>query len=110
MDRGVDLRIGCVGYSYDFWVGTFYPRHTPQSEFLRLYGKVFDLVEIDSTFYTIPSLDSVRSWRDSVPTGFQFTAKFPRVITHEHALRPTREAMERFFRSIDRKSTRLNSS
>lgn len=96
----VDHRIGCVGYSYDFWVGPFYPRHTPQSDFLRLYSKVFDLVEIDSTFYVTPSAETVRSWRDSVPNGFRFTAKFPRKITHEHVLRPTREAMEWFFRSI----------
>jgi uncharacterized protein YecE (DUF72 family) len=96
----VDLRIGCVGYSYDFWVGPFYPRHTPQADFLRLYSKVFDLVEIDSTFYTIPSPDTIRSWRDSVPEGFRFAAKFPRFITHEQGLRPTREALERFYRSI----------
>ena len=37
MSAAVELRIGCVGYSYDFWVGPFYPRHTPQSEFLKLY-------------------------------------------------------------------------
>ena len=100
MGRRVDLRIGCVGYSYDFWVGPFYPRHTSQSEFLRLYSKVFDLVEIDSTFYVIPSADTIRSWRESVPDSFLFAAKFPRVITHENALRPTRESIERFFRSI----------
>src|SRR5439155_1563361 len=45
MGGPVDLRIGCVGYSYDFWVGPFYPRHTPQADFLRLYSKVFDLFE-----------------------------------------------------------------
>lgn len=100
MGRDVDLRIGCVGYSYDFWVGPFYPRHTSQSEFLRLYSKVFGLVEIDSTFYVIPSADTIRSWRESVPDSFLFAAKFPRVITHENALRPTRESIERFFRSI----------
>lgn len=96
----MDLHIGCVGYSYDFWVGPFYPRHTPQSEFLRLYSKVFDLVEVDSTFYVIPSADTIRSWRGSVPDAFRFTAKFPRAITHEHALRPTKESLDRFFRSI----------
>jgi uncharacterized protein YecE (DUF72 family) len=100
MGRDVDLRIGCVGYSYDFWVGPFYPRHTSQSEFLRLYSKVFDLVEIDSTFYVIPSADTIRAWRESVPDSFLFAAKFPRVITHENALRPTRESIERFIRSI----------
>jgi len=100
MGRDVDLRIGCVGYSYDFWVGPFYPRHTSQSDFLQLYSKVFDLVEIDSTFYVIPSVDTIRSWRESVPDSFLFAAKFPRVITHENALRPTRESVDRFFRSI----------
>ncbi len=96
----MELQIGCVGYSYDFWVGPFYPRHTPQADFLRLYSKVFDLVEIDSTFYVIPSPDTIRSWRTAVPDTFRFAAKFPRVITHEHGLRPTKEAIDRFFRSI----------
>ncbi len=100
MSAAVELRIGCVGYSYDFWVGPFYPRHTPQSEFLKLYSKVFDLVEIDSTFYTIPPPATIRSWRDSVPNPFLFAAKLPRVITHENAMRPTREALDRFYRSI----------
>ena len=100
MSAAVELRIGCVGYSYDFWVGPFYPRHTPQSEFLKLYSKVFDLVEIDSTFYTIPPPATIRSWRDSVPDSFSFAAKLPRVITHENAMRPTREALDRFYRSI----------
>jgi uncharacterized protein YecE (DUF72 family) len=100
MGRDVELRIGCVGYSYDFWVGPFYPRHTPQNEFLRLYSKVFDLVEIDSTFYVIPSPDTIRSWRESVPDPFLFATKFPRVITHENNLHPTRESIDRFFRSI----------
>src|SRR5437762_8560163 len=96
----VELRIGCVGYSYDFWVGPFYPRHTPQSEFLKLYSKVFDLVEIDSTFYTIPPPATIRSWRDSVPNPFLFAAKLPRMISRENAMRPTREALDRFYRSI----------
>ena len=100
MSAAVELRIGCVGYSYDFWVGPFYPRHTPQSEFLKLYSKVFDLVEIDSTFYTIPPPATIRLWRDSVPNLFLFAAKLPRVITHENAMRPTREALDRFYRSI----------
>src|SRR5207247_1886511 len=69
-------------------------------EFLKLYSKVFDLVEIDSTFYTIPPPATIRSWRDSVPDSFSFAAKLPRVITHENAMRPTREALDRFYRSI----------
>src|SRR5205823_1250456 len=84
MSAAVELRIGCVGYSYDFWVGPFYPRHTPQSEFLKLYSKVFDLVEIDSTFYTIPPPATIRSWRDSVPDSFSYAAEF----RHSSWMRP----------------------
>jgi len=99
--RPVDLRIGCVGYSYDFWVGPFYPKHTPQSGFLKLYGKVFDLVEIDSTFYVIPQPDTTKEWHGAVPPGFLFAAKFPRVITHELEFAPAGEFADRFFRAVD---------
>src|SRR5207247_4498496 len=93
-------RIGSVGSSSDSGVGPFDARRTPQADFLRLYSKVFDLVEIDSTFYTTPSPGTIRSWRDSVPESFLFAAKFPRFITHENALRPTQESLDRFFGSI----------
>jgi len=97
----VDLRIGCVGYSYDFWVGPFYPKRTPQEEFLKRYGKVFDLVEVDSTFYVIPQPATTGEWREAVPPGFLFAAKFPRVITHELEFGETAEPTGRFFRAIE---------
>ena len=83
----MDLKIGCVGYSYPEWVGTFYPRHASQEEFLEMYGKVFDLVEIDSSFYRIPSPEMTREWKKLVPEGFAFSAKFPKVVTHEREFR-----------------------
>ena len=97
----MDLRIGCVGYSYDFWVGPFYPKHTPQSEFLKLYGKVFDLVEVDSTFYIIPRPAATQEWRESVPPSFRFAAKFPRVITHELEFGDVSGPLERFFLAVE---------
>jgi len=98
----VDFRIGCVGYSYDFWVGPFYPRHTPSSEFLRLYGKVFDLVEIDNTFYRSPKPEVAAEWRDDVPDGFRFALKFPRKITHELLFTNADKPQEWFFAAIER--------
>ncbi len=98
----VDLRIGCVGYSYDFWVGVFYPKRTPQDEFLKLYGKVFDLVEVDSTFYIIPQIATVQEWRDAVPPNFLFAAKFPRIITHELEFSDAGGPTERFFASMEK--------
>lgn len=97
----VELRIGCVGYSYDFWVGPFYPKHTSPSEYLRLFAKVFDLVEIDSSFYSIPSPVTARQWRESVPPGFVFTAKFPREVTHEPLSNRSEEVLQRFLRAME---------
>ena len=97
----MELRVGCVGYSYDFWVGPFYPRHTLQSDFLHLYGKVFDLVEIDSTFYHIPAPEVAHGWRGTVPPNFLFAAKFPRVVTHEQALGGPKGPIDAFLRAIE---------
>lgn len=97
----VELQIGCVGYSYDFWVGPFYPRHTTPADYLRLYGKVFDLVEIDSSFYKIPTPDVTRAWRASVPPQFRFSLKAPRKVTHEHAFEGIEGPMAAFLRGIE---------
>lgn len=82
----MEYRTGCSGWSYKGWVGPFYPKGTDSSEFLELYSRVFNTVEIDSTFYASPDSISVRKWRESTPDDFQFTAKMPRVITHERRL------------------------
>jgi len=96
----VELRIGCVGYSYPEWVGPFYPRHASQEEFLRMFGKVFDLLEIDSTFYRIPLPEMTREWRQLTPEGFSFTAKFPKVVTHELEFRRAKEPLDRFLAAV----------
>src|SRR3712207_8983055 len=72
--------------------------------FRSVYARAFDTVEVDSTFYAIPTDSAVDGWRRRAPEGFTFALKLPREITHEHALQGSRA--ER----ADRKSTRLNSS
>ena len=96
----MDLKIGCVGYSYPDWVGAFYPRHASQEEFLEMYGKVFDLLEIDSSFYRIPTPEMTREWKRLVPEGFSFTAKFPKLVTHEREFRQAKEPLDRFLRAM----------
>ena len=56
------------------------------SSWLHYYSKVFDYVEIDSSFYRIPSAFMVRKWERTTPVNFRFTAKFPKVITHDTRL------------------------
>ncbi len=64
----------------------FYPRGTPSNEFIRSYSEVYDTVEIDATFYAMPSDIHVRAWRSRTPDSFLFSAKVPRTITHEKIL------------------------
>lgn len=92
--------MGCVGWSYPEWVGSFYPPRTEASDFLALYARVFDIVEVDSTFYGIPSQDLARSWLEGTPESFAFTAKFPRLITHDRQFRDVDDPLRWFFGSM----------
>ncbi len=94
------LRIGCSGWSYQDWVGPFYPKAARPGDYLSLYSHVFNAVEIDSTYYRTPSPLMVSNWRKTTPEGFLFTAKFPKKITHELKLRDSQAQLERFYKSI----------
>ncbi len=82
----MELKIGCTGWSYQGWSGTFYPKNLKSSEWLKYYSHLFDITEINSTFYKIPAQEIVRRWNAETPRHFKFTAKFPSVITHEKKL------------------------
>jgi len=79
----MSIRIGCSGWSYGDWVGPFYPSNSKPAEFLKLYSKVFDCVEVDSTFYRVPAPDLVKQWYSSTPDSFVFCPKLPKRITHD---------------------------
>ncbi len=95
-----DLKVGCSGWSYRAWDGPFYPKGIQPGDYLDFYSSVFDTVEIDSTFYSIPPQNSARKWHKSTPPGFKFSPKLPQEITHEHRLRSTSLIMEQFMESI----------
>lgn len=84
-------RIGTSGWSYDHWTGLFYPEHLPARERLGFYAQHFTTVEIDSTFYRMPSKDTVRHWAQTVGDTFRFSAKGSRFITHYRRLADTDE-------------------
>ena len=92
-----EIRIGTQGWNYDAWVGPFYPTGTRPSDFLTVYARAFDSVEVDSTFYALPAATTIRSWVDRTPKGFAFALKLPQEITHEHRLRDSTGASEAFF-------------
>lgn len=79
--------VGCSGWSYDDWVGRFYPSELAKKkgDWLGYYARYFPTVEINSTFYRVPNEFMVKSWieRGKQRTGFQFSVKFPQLVTHE---------------------------
>lgn len=89
-------RLGCSGWSYSDWVGKFYPEGCPQSEMLQEYSKHFDTVEINMSFYRLPFESIVRSWETRTPSGFLFSPKMSRSITHVKKLRGCEDLVSQF--------------
>lgn len=75
-----------MGFSYADWSGVFYPATLPVHKRLGYYSRIFNAVEIDSTFYGTPRAESVRGWAASTPPEFRFSVKVPRQITHDAGL------------------------
>ena len=92
-----NVRVGTQGWNYDAWVGSFYPTGTRPPNFLTIYARAFDSVEVDSTFYGIPAARTVRAWAQRTPDEFTFALKLPQEITHERRLRHADEPAEEFF-------------
>jgi uncharacterized protein YecE (DUF72 family) len=90
------VRLGTQGWNYPGWVGPLYAPGTRPADFLRLYARLFDTVEVDSTFYAVPAAKTVRGWVERTPPGFRFALKLPREITHEQRLRGSRELLDLF--------------
>lgn len=87
------IRIGTSGWHYDHWRGPFYPRELPAAEWLAYYAARFDTVEINNSFYRMPTADALASWRDATPPGFCFAAKGSRYLTHMKKLKDPEEGL-----------------
>jgi len=103
----LSLRIGCSGWSYADWLGPFYPKDTEPKEYLTLYSKVFDCVEIDSTFYRAPSPTMVQQWYSNTPNGFLFTPKIPKRITHDQHLESASSYLAHFTATLGQLNEKL---
>ena len=79
--------IGTSGYNYPEWKGSFYPRDLPQAKMLPYYAARFPTVEINYTFYRMPTEKLVAGWAAQTPSRYQLTLKAPRRITHDSRLR-----------------------
>ena len=94
------IRVGCSGWNYRDWRGTFYPQGMPPRDWLEHYAGVFDTVEVNSTFYRLARIDAVARWVRQTPPGFCFTVKASRYLTHIKRLREPAEAIARFYEPL----------
>ena len=81
------IRIGCSRWSYEHWRGLLYPPSGSTARWLELYAQSFDTVEVNATFYRLPTLKTVEGWAERTPEDFVFTVKASRYLTHIRRLR-----------------------
>lgn len=94
------IRVGTSGYGYKEWKGIFYPEKIAPHEMLHFYGTRLNAVEINYTFYHMPTVAGLTDWAEQVPDDFTFSLKVPQVITHLKLLRHVDEETKYFFRTL----------
>ncbi len=98
---GRELRIGCSGWNYGHWRERFYPKGCPPSRWLRFYAEHFDTVEVNATFYRLPTKKAVGGWVEQSPEGFLLTIKASRYLTHLKRLRDLDQGLARFYERLE---------
>jgi uncharacterized protein YecE (DUF72 family) len=94
------IYIGTSGFGYKEWKGIFYPEKIDPKEMLRFYSERFNTVEINNTFYHMPTEGLLTSWAGQVPDDFVFAFKAPQIITHMKRLRNVEEETGYLFRTL----------
>ena len=93
------LHVGTSGYSYKEWKGAFYPERLPPAKMLEFYAARLGAVEINNTFYRLPSPALLAGWREQVPASFRFAVKATRSITHIKRLAGAESELEVLLRA-----------
>ena len=88
--------IGTSGWHYEHWRGRFYPEKLTKAEWLEFYASHFTTVELNNSFYRLPSEAAFTTWYNSSPANFTFAVKVSRFITHIKRLKNSEEAVENF--------------
>jgi uncharacterized protein YecE (DUF72 family) len=91
--------VGTSGYSYKEWKGTFFPADLATSEMLHFYAEKFGAVEINNSFYRMPSAAVLAKWSEQVPQRFVFVLKAPRRITHQQQLHEAGDSLSYFWKA-----------
>jgi uncharacterized protein YecE (DUF72 family) len=92
----MNVLVGTSGYNYPEWRGTFYPEKFSTDKMLAFYAERFRTVEINYTFYRMPTEKLLKGWADGTPEEFTFTLKAPRRITHDSKLQRCEDTLQAF--------------
>ena len=101
------IHVGCSGWVYKHWRGILYPEGLPQRLWFDRYTQDFDTVEINNSFYRLPSGDTFQKWRDQAPPGFCYAVKANRFLTQAKKLKECEEPLERMMTAVRRLGDRL---
>jgi uncharacterized protein YecE (DUF72 family) len=89
-----DIRIGTSGFHYKHWIGRFYPAKTAAAKMLDFYLQHFDTVELNNSFYRLPTAEAFDAWREATPPNFVFAVKASRFLTHNKKLKDPGQALD----------------
>jgi len=103
----VSVRIGTSGWVYPHWRGLYYPPRLRQADWFSFFAREFDTVEINNSFYRLPSAAAFDAWRTQAPPGFCYAVKASRYLTHMKKLKDPEDPLRRFFERADRLGDRL---
>lgn len=95
------LLLGTSGWVYNHWRGVFYPERMPPGQWFSYYARHFDSVEINNSFYRLPSREVFEEWRRMAPPGFDYTVKASRYITHVKKLKDPGRGLGNFYDNLD---------
>jgi uncharacterized protein YecE (DUF72 family) len=95
------IRIGCSGWNYGDWRGVLYPKGCPQRRWLERYAEEFETVEVNNTFYRLPSRDAVAAWVAQTPRDFVFAVKSSRYLTHMKRLTDMDRGVKRLLERLE---------
>ena len=101
MTRKLPIHVGTSGWNYPHWKGPFYPDDLPDRDLLAFYRQRFDTVEINNSFYRLPSEKTLQNWRETAGSSFTFAVKASRYITHMKKLKDPEEPLDNFLKRID---------
>jgi uncharacterized protein YecE (DUF72 family) len=96
-----ETRIGCSGWNYAHWRGRLYPERLPEARWLEHYAQSFDTVEVNASFYRLPTRKSAERWAEATPPGFVFAVKASRYLTHVKRLREVGKGVALLYERIE---------